>query len=372
MAKSKSDGLSARLDAAVSNAIAASEVVGTVVMVWQSGQIVYRNAAGYADREAKGAMQLDSIFRLASLTKPLTAATALAMVDQKLLGLDDAVADYLPWFRPRLQDGDEPIIKIRHLLTHTSGLSYANPINTGLLNSNRTLEETLRFVAEQPLGFRPGTKWMYGCSTDVLGAVIAHRHQGTLGDAMAKYVTGPLGMVDTGFGVADPKRLVTAYADGPPGIRRMEDPETVTYPDGGQLSFSPSRILNPNAYHSGGAGAAGTAGDFMQFLVALQNSGEPILRRSTLKQAAQNQIGVLPLDDQPGAQFGFLGQIVCDPVVAGRPVATGSVRWGGVYGNDWLVDFTNQTSIVTLTNTPIAGCDGPFSNSVVKTVYNIS
>lgn len=369
ISNTQSDEIAERVSGAVSRAIAANEVVGAVVMV-SRGETVIRVAAGYADREAAKPMRPDSIFRYASLTKPLTAAVALAMIDHGLLGLDDRVVDHLPWFSPRLPDGTQGKITIRHLLTHTSGLSYADPeITTGLLNTNRSLEENFRLVAEQPLNFEPGTMWMYGCSTDLLGAVIAHRHDGSLGDALSHYITGPLGMVDTGFGVADVDRLAIAYADGPPGLRRMADPDTVTYPDGSQLSFSPGRILNPKAYHSGGAGAAGTASDFMKFLEALQVGGEPILSRAILADAVRNQIGDIAIVDQPGARFGFLGQVVVDPFAAQKPVASGSIRWGGVYGNDWLVDFQNRISVVTLTNTPIAGCDGSFSNAVLAAIY---
>jgi CubicO group peptidase (beta-lactamase class C family) len=338
-------------------------------MVAKDGEIVHAQAAGFADREAGRPVQLDSIFRYASLTKPLTAATALAMMDRGLLGLDDAVADHLPWFRPRLRDGREPTITIRHLLTHTSGLDYSDLwVNTGLTNSDRTLEENYGLVAKQPLNFEPGTAWLYGCSTDVLGAVVAQRHGGTLGDALAHYVTGPLGMTDTGHAVTNEDRLVVPYADGPPGLRRMSDPDTISYEDGHQLIFSPGRIFNPKAFHSGGGGAVGTAKDFLTFLETVRMGGQPILRRETLAEAVQNQIGDLPRD-RPGQRFGFLGAVVDDPAAADRPVAKGTVRWGGVYGNDWLVDFENRLSVVVLTNTPIAGCDGPFSQAVVRAVY---
>ena len=113
-----------RVDATIDKAIAEDRIVGAVLIVARDGEVIYRRAAGHFDREAGTPMFPEAIFRLASVTKPLVAATALAMVDRSLLGLDNAVADHLPWFTPKLPDGRQPKITLRQLLTHTSGLSY--------------------------------------------------------------------------------------------------------------------------------------------------------------------------------------------------------------------------------------------------------
>ena len=115
-----------RLDAVVQRALAENRIVGTVLIVRQHGNVVYETAQGLADRESGRPISLDTIFRLSSLTKPIVAATILALVDAGRLRLDDPVSRHLPGFRPRLADGAAPDITIHHLLTHTSGLSSAN------------------------------------------------------------------------------------------------------------------------------------------------------------------------------------------------------------------------------------------------------
>ncbi|MDP1731164.1 MAG: serine hydrolase domain-containing protein [Devosia sp.] len=365
--------LQERLDAVIEASLG-RRIVGSVTLVSRDGEIVYRRAAGFADREAGRPMQEDAIFRLASVTKPLVAATALAMIERNLLGLDNSVADHLPYFRPRLGDGSEPRITIRHLLTHTSGLVYDYPadpeITTGLQDTDLDFEETFTRVARIPLAFAPGTGWQYGISIDVLGAVIASIHGGTLGDAVEHYVTGPLEMRDTGFFVRDMARLAVPYGDATPEPVRMGDPHTVIDANGGTTVFSPGRIFNPKAYQSGGAGMAGTAGDFLKFLEALRNRGTPILNPDTVAQATRNQIGDLPREEKDaGQRFGFLSAIVVDPVAAQRPQAPGTYRWGGIYGHDWFVDPANGLSVVAMTNAAVEGCVGNYTKEVSEPVY---
>jgi CubicO group peptidase (beta-lactamase class C family) len=366
-----------RVDQTIQSAIDRNTIVGAVTVVARDGKIVYRKAAGWFDREAEQPMFPEAIFRLASVTKPLVAATALAMVDRGLLGLDNAVSDHLPWFKPRLPDGTQPKITIRHLLTHTSGLTSNFPrdsgVTGGLTTSDLSLEENFSLHAERvPLNFAPGEGWEYAVNIDVLGAVIERIHGGKLDDAVQQYVARPLEMVDTAFSVPEPKRerLAVPYADGPPGLRRMGDPEEVINPDGGSLIFSPSRIFNPKAFQSGGAGAVGTADDLIKFLEAIRNRGVPILKAETVAQAIQNQVGELPRRPQDtGQRFGFLGAVIADPKAAKRPQAAGSIRWGGVYGHDWFIDFTNGISAMMMTNTSLEGCNGNYPKDVARAIY---
>src|SRR4051795_13742387 len=113
-----------QLDAVIDRAIGEERIVGTVVMVAEDGRIVYRRAAGFADREKGVPVQEDTVFRFASLTKPIVSVAALALIERGELRLDSPVTDWIPWFRPKLADGAEPVITVRHLMTHTSGLSY--------------------------------------------------------------------------------------------------------------------------------------------------------------------------------------------------------------------------------------------------------
>jgi CubicO group peptidase (beta-lactamase class C family) len=319
-------------------------------------------------------MAENTIFRLASVTKPMVAATALAQVERGLLGLDNVVSDYLPWFRPKLPNGEEAAIRISHLLTHTAGLGYdyaADPtITTGMGDTNLTLEENLRRIAQQPLLFAPGTGWNYSVAIDVLGAIVAGIHGATLGDTVAHYITEPLGMADTGFAVTDRARLATPYADGDPVPRPMGDEYRRQTPEGRIQVFSPGRIFNPKAFHSGGAGAAGTAGDFLLFLEALRLGGSPILLPETVAQAVQNQIGDVPRGpEDAGQRFGFLGAVLADPQAAHSPQGVGTISWGGAYGHTWFVDPDAGLSVVSFTNTAVEGCSGPYREEIRDAVY---
>ncbi|HEV7278354.1 MAG TPA: serine hydrolase domain-containing protein [Devosiaceae bacterium] len=362
-----------RVDAVVDDALG-TRIVGTVIMAARDGDIIYRRAAGFADREAGRAMEEDAIFRLASVTKPMVATTALAMIERHLLGLNNAVSDHLPYFRPRLPDGSEGHITIRHLLTHTAGLGYdyaADPeITTGMQDTDLDYEANFARLALQPLLFAPGSGWCYSVATDVLGAVIARIHGSSLAEAVEHYVTGPLDMSDTGFSVTDTSRLAVPYVDGDPQPVRMQDPHTVIAPDGKRTTFSPGRVFNPRAFQSGGAGMVGTAGDFLTFLEALRNRGGTVLHPDTLVQATTNQIDDLERDAKDaGQRFGYLGAVIVDPAAADRPQAPGTYRWGGIYGHDWFVDPANGISAVIMTNTALEGCNGRFPKDVARALY---
>lgn len=375
-------GLTRRLDGVIERALAERRIVGVVMLVSIDGRIAYRRAAGYADREAGRPMREDTIFRLASVTKPLVAAAALAMADKGLIGLDDPVDRYLPEFRPRLADGQPAAITIAQLLTHTSGLGYPSAVDpedrymragvsNGIDMPGRTMEENLRRLAAVPLYHEPGRGWRYGLSIDVLGAAIAEVHGGSLADAVETYVTGPLGMHDTRFDVADPARLAAPYADAWPEPVRMPDPYTVPAGANGEgTRFSPSRIFNRESFQSGGAGMAGTAGDFMRFLEAIRSSGAPILTRGTVERACLNQIGDLPRDsDDAGWRFGYLSAVLDDSRAANTPQNPGALDWGGVYGHFWWIDPKAQLAAVSFGNTALESCNGEFQNEVRRAVY---
>jgi CubicO group peptidase (beta-lactamase class C family) len=366
-----------RVDQTIQSAIDRNTIVGSVTIVARDGEVIYRKAAGWFDREAGRPMVPEAIFRLASVTKPLVAATALAMLDRGLIGLDNAVADHLPWFKPKLADGTQPKITIRHLITHTSGLTYNIPRDTaltsGLQATDLTLEENFTLYAQTvPLNFAPGTAWEYGVGIDVLGAVIERIHGSRLGDALRHYITGPLDMPDTGFAVAAETRdrLAVPYADGPPGLRRMSEKELVANNDGTTSLYSPNRIFNDRAWHSGGAGGVSTADDLLVFFEAIRNRGAPILKPETVAHAIQNQIGDFPMRPHDvGQRFGWLGAIVADPVAADRPQGAGTIRWGGVYGHNWFVDFANGITAVMMTNTAAEGCTGAYPKDLTRAIY---
>lgn len=374
-------GMQERLDGAIDTALAEKRIVGTVTMVSRKGELVYSRAAGMADRESGRAVTTDTIFRYASLTKPIVATTILAMVDEGGLGLEDPVTNILPYFTPKLPDGTQPEILIRHLLSHSAGLTGDISVTQEEAASEQMiavngeyrllpLEVNMRRLAKLPLLYAPGTGWAYGQALDVLGAIAAQLVGGTLGDAVAKYVTGPLGMTDTMFGVTDRDRLATAYGDDTPEPVKMDEPHAMANAEGNVTVFSPGRILDANAYQSGGGGMAGTAADFLRFLDSLQNGGTPILKAATVATAMQNQIGDVSRDVfRPGQRFGFFGAIIDDPETAKTPQTKGTYTWGGIFGSSWFVDPAEEICVVSLTNTAFEGCNGAFPYEIRDAIY---
>lgn len=364
-----------RLDAVIDAAIAENRIVGTVVFVSERGETVYARAAGHADRDAGKAVAENTIFRFASVTKPIVAATALALIDTGKLALDAPVTDWLDYFTPPLPDGRRSSITIGQLLTHTAGLSYrtdatdAAGVAGGLQDDNLTLDENIRRLAAVPLIYEPGTQWSYSLAIDVVGAVIEAAEGATLGEAVERYVTGPLGMRDTRFGVSDPERLSLPYADAEPRPEPMGEPHVVVNEMGERLTFSPKRIFNPRAVQSGGAGMAGTAPDFMAFLNSIRGGGAPILSPEITAQAMHNQIGTIERPGAPGEGFCLLGALITDPAVARTPLSPGSVQWGGVYGLSWFIDPVRDVAVDAFTNTAIAGVNGRFPDDVRAAVY---
>ena len=360
------------IDRVIDDAISNKSIVGAEIIAARGGEIVYRRAAGHFDREAGIAMPLDAIYRLASVTKPIVATTALAMADKGLLKLSDRIDHYLPYFLPRLRDGSLAEITLSQLLNHTAGLSYGYPgdaaITTGMQDTDLGHEENLTRIARQPLLFAPGAGWNYSVAIDVLGAALAAIHGGTLGDAVETHVTGPLGMQDTGFGVSNPARLAPAYADCMPEPIRMADHQTIVNENGETTVFSPVRVWNPKAFQSGGAGMVGTAIDILKLLETLRIGGGNVVSAGMVAAAMRNQVGELPREDA-GLRFGYLGAVVDDPTAANTPEAQGSVNWGGVYGHSWLVDPTNELVMVSMSNTAQEGCLGMFPRNVRNAIY---
>lgn len=372
--------LTARLDAVIDEATVRQTIVGAVVLVRQNGEEIYARAAGFADREARIPVRADTIFRLASVTKPFVAAAALAMIARGKIGFEDQVRDYLPWFHPLTPEGDAARITIRHLLTHTSGLGYdaaqelrgpGKSVTLGIIDTDFDYEANFRPLNEFPLAFAPGAAWSYSIGTDILGALLAVVEGPTLEDVVAHYVTRPLGLRDCAFQVTDRARLATAYADNPePGQPAIVMPEPYHAPGdeaGWKAGFSPRRIFNPKAFQSGGAGMAGTASEVMAFLDTLARGGGPVLPPELATAGFSNQIG--ELESEPGMRFGFFGAVCHDPAAANSPLPVGAVQWGGVYGNTWLVDRERGLTMVSLSNTALEGCMGPFTDQLRRAIY---
>ena len=332
--------LPGRLDAVVERALAENRIVGAVVLVAEKGALSYRRAAGFADREEGRAMREGDVFRLASVTKPFVAATAMRLVEQGIIALDDPVTRFLPEFRPRLGSEEAPPLTIHRLLTHTSGLGYAfqedagGPyhrlgVSDGLDRPGLGMAENLRRLAAAPLNFAPGAAWRYSLAMDVLGAVLAEAGGQTLPDLMQRLILEPLGLRHSGFAVRDGVRLVAPYQDGSPEPIRMVDGALVPFRDY-LIRFAPSRALDPASYPSGGGGMVGTAHDVLRFLEAIRGGGAAILERATVARMTADQVGPQAETPGPGWGFGYGWAVLVDPAAAATPQSKGTFQWGGV------------------------------------------
>jgi len=369
--------LRSRLDGAIEQALEDRRIVGTVVLVARGGNVIYRRAAGFADREAGRTLQEDGIFLLSSVTKPIVTAAALRLVEDGRLGLGDSVRRWLPEFRPRLADGRVPEITIHHLLTHSAGLSYVfmepegGPyhrlrISNGFDRTDADMDEIVRRLGAAPLSYEPGSGWGYSMALDVLGAVIEKATVQPLPQAVAGLILNPLDMKDTGFSINDTRRLVVHYGDARPEPRRMADDEHVSF-FGKPVAFSPVRLLDPKAFPSGGAGMAGTASDVLRFLESLRTGG--LLQPQTTSAMFKVQARTRELADGPGWEFGFGGAVLVDAKAARTPQAPGTLQWNGAYGHKWFIDPANELSVVALTNTAFEGMIGRFTVDVRNAVY---
>ncbi|WP_208811200.1 serine hydrolase domain-containing protein [Micromonospora echinofusca] len=371
------------LDAVIDDAVGEQRVVGTAVLVAHRGEVVYSRHAGWADREAGVPVAPGHVFRLASMTKPVVSAAALALVDRGALTLDTPVHEVLPYFRPRLADGSEPTITLRQLLAHTSGLSYGflSPdnepyrsagVSDGGDASGITLTENLRRLAGVPLMFAPDSEWGYSLGTDVAGAMVEAVTGEPLADAVARLVTGPLGMTDTAFVATDPARLTAAYADPDrPGrpARRMAATDQVPMPFGGPIHYAPARATDPTAFPSGGMGMVGTAPDYLAFLEAVRTGGAPVLSPASAEAISTDAVPGHTVHVGPGMGFGLGFAVVRDQQDAGSVRPTGSYGWGGVYGTNAFVDPHADLSVVALTNTALEGLFGAYVTEVETAVY---
>jgi len=374
------DMLKAKVDAVIEQSIASGRLAGAVVLIAQDGKVVYQRAAGLADKESNRPMQIDTLFRLSSVSKPIVTAAALVLVDQKKLSLDDPVTKWLPTFQPKLADGTAPVITVRQLLTHTAGLGYkfsekaggpyhAANVSDGFDELRIDLAENVRRIGSAPLLNKPGEMWRYSLAIDALGAVVEKAAGQPLDAAVARLVTGPLSMTNTSFWLASSsaERLATPYFNTQSGPARMSDPQELPLGQG-MLVYSPSRAFDKKAYPSGGAGMIGNAPDMLRLLEAVRTGGAPILSAATASAMMSNQVGAVA-GLQPGVRFGFGGALVVDPAAARSPQSPGTWYWSGVYGHTWFVDPVKKLTVIAMTNTALEGMSGAFPRAVRDAVY---
>ncbi|ELI8099552.1 beta-lactamase family protein [Yersinia enterocolitica] len=371
-----------KVNAAIDQALAEQRLVGAVVIIALNGEIHFCRAAGLAERETARPMTVDTLFRLASISKPIVSTAAMVLVAQGKLELDGNIRRWLPDFRPRLAQGELADITVRQLLSHTAGLGYRfseadddGPyaragVSDGMDKSEITLYENLRRLATVPLHFAPGTSWRYSLAIDVIGAVIEQVCGQPLNQAIRALVTGPLQMNDTDFFTRDIGRLATPYVNDHPAPRLLQEGECVAFtPEEIGVRFSPVRALNAQSFPSGGAGMVGSASDLLRLLETLRQGGAPLLPAALVDEMGRDQTGGIPLPDAPGIGFGLGFSVLRNPLEAASPESIGTWSWGGVYGHSWFVDPLQELSVVALTNTLYEGMSGQFVNDLRDAIY---
>jgi CubicO group peptidase (beta-lactamase class C family) len=339
----------------IRNEIAAGKIPGAVILIQQHGQPVYFESFGLRNVESRRPMTADSIFRLYSMSKPITSVAAMMLVEDGKLRLDDPLSKYIPAFAEakvgvEKPDGKlvlEPLqrpITIEDLLRHTSGLTYGFYgdsavrklyANSGLFDGDLDNAAFAERLAKLPLAEQPGTQWDYGHSTDVLGRVIEVVSGRSLFQFEKERLLGPLGMNETAFFVADAAqrpRIAEPLPDD-----RFERP----------IAGIKDPTL-PGRWESGGAGMVGTIGDYARFLQMLLDGGtvdgRQYLKPETIALMASDHIGPetkIARDEFyfPGETSGFgLGFAVRTAVPANTAWPLGEYRWDGVGGTFFFVD----------------------------------
>ncbi|MDR5017734.1 serine hydrolase domain-containing protein [Yersinia rochesterensis] len=384
LAPTQPELLAIRINTVIDKALAEQRLVGAVVMVALNGETHFNRAAGWANRENEHPMATNTLFRFASISKPIVSTAAMVLVAQGKLDLDGDIRRWLPDFQPRLADGELPQITVRQLLSHTAGLGYRfveadenGPyaragISDGMDQSTITLSENLRRLAQVPLYYAPGTAWAYSLAIDVLGAVIEQVYGQPLDKAVRALVTGPLQMDDTDFFAHDVSRLATPYVNDIPAPHPLQEGEiAVVFPDTVGIEFSPARALNRDAFPSGGAGMVGSASDLLRLLETLRQGGSPLLPAEWVDEMGQDQTRGMTLPDSPGLGFGLGFSVLRSPLEANSPESVGTWSWGGAYGHSWFVDKIQGISVVALTNTLYEGMSGQFVNDLRDAVYGV-
>ncbi len=371
---------------------------GVVIAVARRGKLVYHEALGYQDRTAGTPMQKDSIFRIYSMTKPLASVAAMTLVEDGTIQLTDPVSKYLPAFKDmkvsvQRKDADGKVVNelvpasrpilVHDLLRHTAGLAYGevtpNAVvkegytKAGLFKPNvidfdtrdLTPEQFTERLAQQPLVGHPGQMWQYSLATDALGRVVEAASGQRLSAYLDQRVFRPLGMKDTGFYVPPEK------------MSRLAQP--FARPASGPFISPQIDVSRPPGNDSGGAGAVGTATDYLRFAQMMLNGGslegQRIISRPTAELMMSDHVG-----DRPGVPgtppelllgtqgYGFgLGFLVRNGTgLAGVPGSPGESMWAGYGGTYFWVDPKEQIAAVLMSQGP--GATRAYYRKMVKTL----
>jgi CubicO group peptidase (beta-lactamase class C family) len=343
--------------------VEAKRLPGAVLLIARNGKIAFYDAEGYQDRAAPTPMKKDSIFRVASMSKPITTVAAMILAEENKLDVGAPVAQYLPEFKEVKVGAEGASLKrpmtVQDLMRHTSGLTYGifgnSPVDQMYRKANifgaKSLEEMVKTIAGMPLLHQPGEFWEYSVSTDVLGRVVEVVSGMDLDSFVRERITTPLKMKDTGFWVKPEAASRLAKPDGPPN------------------PLFESATQKPNVF-SGGGGMLSTAGDYARFSQMLLNGGEldgvRVLSPKTIALMTSDQlaanverhtpvalaIGSFGPVPEMGTSFGLGFAVRVDPGRNPMPGSVGDFSWGGITGTLFWVDPQTKLVAVLMAQSP--------------------
>jgi CubicO group peptidase (beta-lactamase class C family) len=384
-----------RINQVIQRYIDASEISGAVTLVARRGRIVHFEAQGLMDIESKTPMRKDAIFRMASMSKPVTGVAIMMLVEEGKVRLTDPVSRFIPEFRdtkvampksaPPLQllaAGQPPRdpeiylvpsnrdITVRDLLTHTSGLESGGVGSREAArivprDTSSSLGEYIPKLGAVPLDFQPGTQWRYSAlaGIETLGRIVEVASGLTFDQFLRQRLFEPLDMKDTAFYPQADRlpRVVTLYRRTPNGLERQETPAW----------------LSTKTLFSGGGGLWSTAADYAQFALILANGGQldgqRVLSPRTVDLMASNHVGSMYTGtggNVSGMGFGLTVDVVMDAVQAGQRRSNGSFGWGGAFGTYFWVDPKEQLVGLLMIQTPATALRRDFENGVMQAVVD--
>ena len=358
----------ARIGVVMRRHVEEGRLPGVATLIARRGRIAHLETVGWADAEERRTLKPDTVVRIYSMTKPITVVAALMLWEEGLFQLDDPVGAFLPELAvmPVLRGVEHgaPVLAparrratIRHLMTHTSGMTYGDPdddalgerlyAEADLLRADRTLAEMVSALGRLPLLFDPGDRWRYSLSIDVLGRLVEVLSGQALHAFFQERVLGPLGMVDSGFctPASAVDRLATLYGPAEHG-----GIAPIPAPCGRDFTR-----LEPMC--SGGGGMVGTILDYARFAQMLLGGGElhgtRLLAPRTVALMARNHLPpeAGPYGNPPhaGHDFGLGVRVLRDPGLAGQLDAPGTFGWSGLAHTDYWVDPTSELVGVMMT-----------------------
>jgi CubicO group peptidase (beta-lactamase class C family) len=339
------------------------------------GEVVHQTVLGNRDVERGTALTDDTVFRIYSMTKPITSVALMTLVEEGLIALDDPVAKHIPAWKdlgvysaglgPYITTPPARPMQVADLLRHTSGLTYGFQSRTNVdaayrklkiseTNGDHDLAGMIEKLSHLPLEFSPGEAWNYSVATDVCGYLVQTIAGKSLGEVFAERIFEPLKMVDTGFFVRDDQRpRLGACYDAKPGgkMALQDDPQKSTY-------------LSPPRLESGGGGLVSTAADYLRFANMLVNEGEldgaRILAPKTVRLMAANHLpgdkdltelsrSLFSESTNAGVGFGLGFAVVFDPPKTLIPCSKGEFYWGGAASTAFWVDPVEKVTAVFMT-----------------------